>query len=75
MVGRADGTVQLFRNIGTDTVPTFDGGALLQAGPAGGKSPIDVGDRATIALTDWDNDGARDLVLGRSRWQNPSLSQ
>ena len=63
LVGRADGTVQLFRNVGTDTAPTFDGGALVQAGPAGVKSPIDVGYRATIALTDWDNDGARDLVL------------
>jgi hypothetical protein len=64
LVGRADGTVQLFRNVGTDTAPTFDGGALVQAGPAGVKSPINVGYRATVALTDWDNDGARDLVLG-----------
>jgi hypothetical protein len=43
LVGRADGTVQLFRNVGTDTAPTFDGGALIQAGPAGVKSPINVG--------------------------------
>jgi len=64
LVGRSDGTVQLFRNIGTDSNPTFDGGALLEVGPAGSKFPIDVGNRATIALTDWDNNGARDLVLG-----------
>lgn len=64
LVGRADGTVQLFRNVGTDTAPIFNGGVLLEAGPAGVKSPINVGYRATIALTDWDNDGARDLALG-----------
>ena len=64
LVGRTDGTVQLFRNVGTDSNPTFDGGALLEVGPAGFKFPIDVGNRATIALTDWDNNGARDLVLG-----------
>jgi hypothetical protein len=64
VVGRADGTVEVYRNVGTDRAPTFDGGTLVQAGPAGAKFPIDVGYRATIALTDWDNDGARDLVLG-----------
>ncbi|OHB81404.1 MAG: hypothetical protein A2W31_08640 [Planctomycetes bacterium RBG_16_64_10] len=64
LVGQADGTVRLFRNVGTDSEPTFDGGALLAVGPAGAKSPIDVGYRATIALTDWNNDGAGDLVLG-----------
>ena len=63
MVGRADGTVSLFRNVGTNTAPTFDGGTLVQVGPADAKSPIDVGYRATIALTDWDDDGTRDLVL------------
>ncbi|MBN1853920.1 MAG: VCBS repeat-containing protein [Pirellulales bacterium] len=64
LVGRADGTVQLFCNIGTESNPTFDEGTLLEVGTAGFKSPIDVGSRATIALTDWDNNGVRDLVLG-----------
>lgn len=64
VVGQADGTVKVFVNVGSDDQPTFDGGTLLEAGVAGGKTPIDVGHRATLDLTDFDNDGARDLVMG-----------
>jgi len=64
IVGRADGTVEQFLNVGTDEAPVFDGSTLLQAGPAGAKTTIDVGNRATLAVTDWNNDGLQDLVLG-----------
>jgi len=64
LIGQSDGTVKLFSNVGTDAAPTFDGGTLLQVGPAGSKVPIDVGKRATSTCLDWNNDGRKDLVVG-----------
>ena len=64
ITGRPDGTVVLYRNIGTDDNPTFDGGTLLQVGPAGAKTNIDVVSRATPTVVDWNNDGRKDLAVG-----------
>lgn len=64
LIGQADGRVKIFRGIGDDTAPTFDAGTLLQVGPAGSKTDIDVGIRATPSVVDWNNDGIRDLVVG-----------
>ncbi|MBN2022011.1 MAG: VCBS repeat-containing protein [Pirellulales bacterium] len=64
LVGQTYGEVRVYLNEGTDGNPVFGDSVPVMAGPAGGKAPIDVGDRATIALADWDNNGARDLVLG-----------
>jgi len=64
LVGEAYGKIKLFLNIGTDAEPTFDGGTFLQVGPTGSKTDIDVGDRATLAVVDWNNDGMKDLVAG-----------
>jgi hypothetical protein len=64
LVGQADGTVKIFLNIGTDENPTFDGGTFLQVGQPGLKTNIDVGDRATPCVVDWNNDGKKDLVVG-----------
>ncbi len=64
LVGQADGTVKIFLNIGTDSAPTFDGGTFLQVGPPGSKINIDVGDRATPSVVDWNNDEKKDLVVG-----------
>jgi len=64
LVGHADGTVKVFRNVGSDEAPTFDGGTLLEVGPAGAKVPINVGYRATPSVADWNNDGRKDLVSG-----------
>jgi hypothetical protein len=64
LVGQADGLVKLFLNNGTDAAPTFDGGAFLQVGLPGQKINIDVGDRATPSVVDWNNDGRKDLVVG-----------
>lgn len=64
LVGQSDGTLKLFRNIGTDAAPTFDGGMPLDVGAPGAKSPIDVGSRATPVPTDWNGDGVEDLLVG-----------
>jgi len=64
LVGQSDGQIRLFKNIGTDAAPTFDGGTLLQAGPAGSKTNISVGGRATCSEVDWNNDGRVDLLAG-----------
>ena len=66
VVGDSYGNVTLFLNLGTDAAPEFDGGAKLtyRLYEGGSSSTIDVGNRATLDLVDWDNDGDRDLVMG-----------
>ena len=64
LVGRSDGTVLLYTNTHTDANPRFDAGAYVQVGPAGQKTNIAVGSRATPSVTDWNNDGKKDLVVG-----------
>jgi hypothetical protein len=64
LVGLGNGTVKIYLNTGTDDNPTFDGGALLQVGQTGLKTNIDVGDRATPCIVDWNNDGKEDLIVG-----------
>lgn len=64
LVGEAIGYVKIFLSTGTDESPTFDGGTRLQVGPTGSKSNIDVGDRATSSVVDWNNDEKKDLVIG-----------
>jgi hypothetical protein len=64
LVGRSDGIVMIFRNIGTDADPLFDRGARVQVGPPGSKSDIDVGARATSIVVDWNGDGREDLLVG-----------
>jgi hypothetical protein len=60
LVGQANGTIRIFRNMGTDEKPRFDDGPLLQVG----ERDIDVGDRATPCVVDWNNDGRIDMVVG-----------
>ena len=65
LVGCADGTVKIFLNTNTDEAPpVFDAGTFLQIGPTGAKTNIDVGSRAAPTVVDWDNNGAKDLVIG-----------
>ena len=64
LAGHANGTIKIFLNIGTDVAPTFDGGTLLKVGQPASKVDIDVGDRATPYVVDWNNDGKKDLVAG-----------
>ncbi|MEW6249361.1 MAG: VCBS repeat-containing protein [Planctomycetota bacterium] len=64
LVGRADGAVLIYFNIGSDVAPTFDGGTWVQVGPPGGKVNIDVGDRANPLVVDWNRDERKDLLIG-----------
>jgi hypothetical protein len=64
LIGLANGTVKVFLNTGTDSDPAFDAGTTLQVGASSSKANIDVGFRATAMVVDWDNDGAKDLVVG-----------
>jgi hypothetical protein len=64
LIGQADGTLKIFRNVGTEEAPHFDGGTFLQVGEPGFKSNINVGGRATPIAVDWNEDGKKDLVVG-----------
>ncbi len=64
LVGEAEGNIRLYLNVNTDADPAFDGGTLLEVGPAGSKTIIDVGQRTTPVVVDWDNDGRRDIIVG-----------
>ena len=64
LVGLADGTVGVYLNTGSDSSPTFDGGALLQVGLPGSKVDMSIGYRACPTVVDWDNDGMKDLAVG-----------
>jgi len=64
LVGRSDGTIQVFTNVGTAAVPRFASAGMVEVGSPGAKSPLDVGSRATLDVVDWDNDGRFDLVVG-----------
>jgi len=64
LVGQANGKIRLFLNINADDNPEFDGGVFLQVGEPGFKVDIDVGDRATSSVVDWNSDGKKDLVVG-----------
>ena len=63
LVGAADGTVRIYRNVGSDADPLFDAGAFVQAGVAQPED-IDVGFRATPIWVDWNLDGRHDLLIG-----------
>jgi len=64
VVGQADGTVEIFRNIWTDSYPIFDNGTFLEVGKSGLKNNINIGARATPCVVDWNGDGRKDLVIG-----------
>ena len=60
ITGTADGKVRLYANAGSAGAPAFDAGQFIQAGLA----DIDVGDRATPDVVDYNADGLVDLVVG-----------
>ncbi len=64
LAGQYDGKIKIFLNEGTDIDPVFDAGSFLRAGPPGAATAIDVGNRATATVVDWNNDGRKDLAVG-----------
>ena len=68
LLGLADGRVKVFLNTSTGqqagAEPVLGEPIVLEAGDAGAKTTIDVGDRATLEAVDWNNDGRVDLVAG-----------
>ena len=60
LVSRSDGMVSLYLNTNTDANPIFDAGSLVQVGGA----DWDVGARAVADVTDWNDDGQWDLMIG-----------
>lgn len=61
LCGYRDGSVQWFRNTGTPTEPQLSRAGVLIPPPAKGD---DRGKTARICVTDWNQDGHLDLVLG-----------
>ena len=55
VVGLADGTVRVYRNVGTAVAAQFAGFETLW---------FDVGDRAVPDFADWNGDGRTDLLVG-----------
>lgn len=55
LVGDVNGSVTYYRNTGSNTNPSLDGGTfILNTG----------GDRATPVVDDWNEDGRKDLLVG-----------
>lgn len=50
----------LFVNTGNDASPEFGAGQRIYCG----SSPIDCGDRGSVLVADWDNDGKKDVLFG-----------
>ncbi len=64
LAGLADGRIMLFLNVNTSQEPRFDAGTFVQIGEAGAETDLDVGDRAVFDITDWNDDGMFDLLVG-----------
>ena len=66
LVGAGDGQVYFFENSGTDAAPAFAAaGVAVQAG----GSVLNVGYYARPEVSDWDADGALDLICGNGNGQ------
>lgn len=64
LCGEAEGRIRLYLNTGAGASPVFDAGRYLEVGEPGAKMIIDVGQRPTPIVVDWDLDGRRDLLVG-----------
>ena len=60
LIGTKEGTIALFSNRSSDSNPVFADHAFLKAG----EETIDVGTHAAPFIIDFNNDGAKDLVVG-----------
>ena len=64
LVGLAGGGIHVFLNTGSGNAPVFGGSTPVMVGEPGAKAAISLGARATVAMTDWNEDGRVDLVAG-----------
>jgi len=60
LVGDTDGKITLFINTGTKGNPQLTSKGFIKVGSA----PLNVGNRASPVVVDWNNDGKKDLVVG-----------
>jgi len=61
LVGSDGGTVQYFRNVGTDGAPSFSGADLLVLDNG---ATLDAGSKSRPEVVDWNGDGRPDLLAG-----------
>jgi hypothetical protein len=64
IVGCGDGSVRWYRNVGTREKPAFQTSVDLVAAPDGGPQSRDHGKSVKICVTDWNEDGRLDLLVG-----------
>ena len=62
VVGEYAGSIRLYTNVGTDAAPVFNGYSLIQVG--GVDYYVPSGSCSMPVVVDWDNDGAKDIVVG-----------
>lgn len=76
IVGAGDGSVVLYRNVGTSRAPELAAGEQLlppgktEYGPEAPKEPR-RGIRAKVCVADWNGDGRLDLLVGDYATQRP----
>jgi hypothetical protein len=80
LVGAGDGSVSLFRNVGSARAPELAAAEVLVTpgetsyGPAVPKEPR-RGIRSKVCAADWDGDGLLDLLVGDFATQAPDLPE
>ena len=79
VVGSEDGEVTWYRNTGKNDAPRYAKGELLvAAGRTGydpeGSTPKQHGMRVKVHVTDWNEDGKVDLLVGDVTWQETKLT-
>lgn len=65
MVGRGDGTIEIFPNF-SDVGLAIGASMFVEANYGAGNLYLDVGDRARTAPVDFNSDGLMDLIVGNS---------
>ncbi|MFN6193604.1 MAG: FG-GAP-like repeat-containing protein [Planctomycetota bacterium] len=79
VVGSEDGEVTWYRHTGKNDAPRYAKGELLvAAGRTGydpeGSTPKHHGMRVKVHVTDWNEDGKVDLLVGDVTWQETKLT-
>jgi hypothetical protein len=78
LVGADDGSVSLYRNIGTQTEPKL-AVSLTLVGPSEARGPNQAsrearrGARSKICVADWNGDGKPDLLIGDLAYLKPDV--